>query len=132
MIFFPKSVIACALLPIYGSDLQLVSEMSGARFFTPRDRAPDDTDKAKPMPLKKTKQTQMEYMPLLEKPLELIGKEVNVPGSFWEALGFIVCAATRDRRRSAPALSAVGKCPPGRWLRRPPVALTYRNSAEVA
>ena len=34
---------------------------------------------------KKFEQQQLEIMPLLKKPLELVGSTVNVPGKFWEA-----------------------------------------------
>ena len=40
-----------------------------------------------PSPISKAKkfeQQQMERMPLLKKPLELISSDVNVPGKFWE------------------------------------------------
>ena len=33
---------------------------------------------------KKFEQQQLEIMPLLKKPLELVGSTVNVPGKFWE------------------------------------------------
>ena len=35
-------------------------------------------------PPKSTTQKQLEQLPLLKKPLEQIGKQIKIPGSFWE------------------------------------------------